>query len=71
MLFVVQSIVVGLAIAFLVVLVRPDLLPALGVAGNLAPSSYADAVDISAPAVANVYTKRLVELNYLFGMPII
>ncbi len=63
LLFIAQSIVVGLAIAFLVVLVRPDLLPALGVAGNLAPSSYADAVDISAPAVANVYTKRLVEFS--------
>ena len=63
LLFIAQSIVVGLAIAFLVVLVRPDLLPALGVASNLAPSSYADAVDISAPAVANVYTKRLVEFS--------
>ena len=30
MLFVLQSIVVGLAVAFLVVLLRPDLLPAVG-----------------------------------------
>ena len=30
MLFVLQSIVVGLAVAFLVVLLRPDLLPAIG-----------------------------------------
>ena len=63
LLFVLQSIVVGLAVAFLVVLVRPDLLPALGVGGNAAPSSYADAVDISAPAVANIYTKRLAEYS--------
>ena len=56
--FLLQSIVVGLAIAFLVVLVRPDLL--LDVAPAPAPASYADAVDRSAPAVANVYTKRLV-----------
>lgn len=60
LLFVLQSIVVGLAVAFLVVLVRPDLLPVIG-AGNGAAASYADAVAMSAPAVANVYTKRLVE----------
>ncbi len=60
-LFVLQSIIVGLAVAFVIVLLRPDLLPAIGVARNLAPASYADAVNISAPAVANVYTKRLVE----------
>lgn len=62
-LFVLQSIVVGLAFAFLVVLVRPDLLPTIGAGGNSAPASYADAVEISAPAVANVYTKRLVEFS--------
>jgi serine peptidase DegS len=62
-LFVLQSIVVGLAFAFLVVLVRPDLLPTIGAGGNNAPASYADAVEISAPAVANVYTKRLVEFS--------
>jgi serine peptidase DegS len=59
-LFVLQSIVVGLAVAFLVVLIRPDLLPLIGYR-HAAPASYADAVAISAPAVANVYTKRLVE----------
>lgn len=61
LLFILQSIVVGLAVAFLVVLVRPDLLPTIANNGNGAVASYADAVDISAPAVANVYTKRLVE----------
>jgi len=44
-----------------IVLVRPQLLPALEgrapVAGQ--PASYADAVDISAPAVANIFTRRL------------
>ena len=63
MIFLVQSIVVGLAAAFVVVLVRPQLLPALD-SGRAAisgqPASYADAVDISAPAVANIYTRRLV-----------
>ena len=61
LLFILQSIVVGLAVAFLVVLVRPELLPAIGGPGNGAVASYADAVDLSAPAVANIYTKRLVE----------
>jgi serine peptidase DegS len=63
MLFVLQSIVVGLAVAFLVVVIRPDLLPAIGAGGYGAPASYADAVEFSAPAVANVYTKRLVEYS--------
>lgn len=58
--FLLQSVVVGLAVAFLVVLVRPDLLPVIGVQPAGQAFSYADAVDISAPAVANVYTKRLV-----------
>jgi serine peptidase DegS len=58
--FVLQSIVVGLAVAFLVVLVRPDLMP--GIAGSDAgPASYADAVSQSAASVANIYTKRLVQ----------
>ena len=61
--FLLQSVVVGLAVAFLVVLLRPDLLPILGVRPPGQPHSYADAVDISAPAVANVYTKRLVRDN--------
>jgi serine peptidase DegS len=63
LLFVLQSIVAGLAVAFVVVLIRPDLLPALAVSGANAPASYADAVDLSAPAVANVYVKRLVEYS--------
>jgi serine protease DegS len=60
-LFVMQSIVVGLAVAFLVVLIRPDLLPAIGGGRPGAAASYADAVEISSPAVANIYTKRLVQ----------
>ncbi len=60
MLFVLQSIVVGLAVAFLVVLLRPDLLPVVGRDPG-APASYADAVELSAPAVASVRTTRLVE----------
>lgn len=64
LIFLLQSVVVGLAVAFLVVLARPQLLPLLdgantGSGGGLA-ASYADAVEVSAPAVANVYTRRLV-----------
>ena len=62
LIFLVQSIVVGLAVAFVVVLVRPQLLPPLESSRTAAPgqpASYADAVDISGPAVANVYTRRL------------
>lgn len=59
LIFVLQSIVVGLAVAFIVVLVRPDLMP--GVSGDEQPASYADAVDLSSASVANIYTKRLVQ----------
>ena len=58
--FVLQSIVVGLAVAFLVVLVRPDLMPGVGY-NDGSPASYADAVAASAGSVANIYTKRLVQ----------
>ncbi|MEJ2602287.1 MAG: trypsin-like peptidase domain-containing protein [Gammaproteobacteria bacterium] len=60
--FLLQSVVIGLAAAFLVVMIRPDLLPARQGASGTATSSagYADAVARSAPAVANVYTTRLV-----------
>ena len=63
LIFLIQSVVVGLAAAFVVVLVRPQLLPAISVGDGARPgqpSSYADAVDIAAPSVANVYTRRLV-----------
>ena len=56
--FLLQSIVVGLAVAFVVVLLRPELLPAVPTVAQ--PASYADAVDRSAPAVASVYTRRVV-----------
>lgn len=59
LIFLLQSIVVGLAVAFLVVLVRPDLMP--GIAVPEQALSFADAVDRSSPAVANIYTKRLVQ----------
>ncbi len=64
--FLLQSICIGLAAAFVVVLLRPELLPLAGnprPATSAAPASYADAVDVSAPAVANIYTRRLLQLG--------
>ncbi len=63
LIFMLQSVVVGLAVAFLVVLIRPQWLPVNDGIGSGPPASYANAVDISAPAVANVYTKRLVQAS--------
>ena len=63
LIFLIQSIVVGLAATFVAVLLRPQLLPAIHPAHRglaAAAVSYADAVDIAAPSVANVYTRRLV-----------
>ena len=71
--FVAGSVVGGLALAFLIVALRPDLIGAATrapapVAGLVAPSTvagpvrvtYADAVQRAAPAVVNVYTARVV-----------
>ena len=60
LLFMLQSIVAGLAVAFVVVLVRPELLPSLRSPDSSAPASYADAVDASTPSVVTVITRRLV-----------
>ncbi|MGE5731341.1 MAG: S1C family serine protease [Gemmatimonas sp.] len=57
--FVAQSVAVGLALAFVVVLVKPDLVGRGAAPGAPAPSSYAQAVAASAPAVANIYTERV------------
>ncbi len=61
LIFLSQSIIVGLSVAFLVVLFLPQWLPINTGIGSGQPASYANAVDISAPAVANVYTKQLVQ----------
>ena len=61
--FILQSIVVGLAVAFVVVLVRPSLLPGAALPAGGEPASYADAVDQSTPSVATVYTRRLAQSN--------
>ena len=70
LIFVAGSIIGGLALAFLVVALRPDLvrradisspLPvAIAPAGPSDPVSYANAVRRAAPAVVNIYTARVV-----------
>jgi serine peptidase DegS len=56
--FFAQSAAIGLAVAFLVVLFRPDLVSSGQSATSRGPASYADAVAVSAPAVATIYTER-------------
>jgi len=56
--FVAQSVAVGLAIAFAVVVVKPELV-SRGGAPAAGKSSYAQAVAASAPAVANIYTEKV------------
>lgn len=62
LIFVAQCAVLGLALAFVVVWIRPDLLNnASGVAS--APDSYASAVSRSMPAVVNIRTAKRVALR--------
>jgi len=56
--FFAQSAAVGLAIAFVVVLFRPDLVGSARLGPSGAVASYAGAVAVSAPAVATIYTER-------------
>lgn len=65
--------IVGLAMAFVLLMVRPQLLrpqtgePAAGVATPVPLSSFADAVARTAPAVVNVYSRRLVTEKMRLG----
>ena len=56
--FFAQSAAVGLAIAFVVVLFRPELVSSVQPAASGAVATYAGAVAASAPAVATIYTER-------------
>jgi serine peptidase DegS len=56
--FFAQSAAVGLAVAFLVVLLRPELVSSGQATAANGAASYADAVAASAPAVATIYTER-------------
>jgi len=82
--FLIKATVAGLAAAFIILLLRPDLLgqqrpiveihesmPASGAPAS-GPVSYAQAVDAAAPAVVNVYTTKLVteRVNPFFNDPL-
>ncbi len=69
LLFILRFAVVGLALAFVILLVMPELIrrpgnaatpPAPAAAATPGPASYASAVARSAPAVVNIYTARRV-----------
>jgi serine peptidase DegS len=63
--FVAQSVAVGLALAFVAVLIRPELIGRTRAPSG--PASYADAVAASAPAVVNIYSERTTSV--LGGQP--
>jgi len=86
--FIFKSVIFGLAAAFIILILRPDLLgtgrPVVEVNEakspnryNLSrdlsggPASYADAVDIAAPSVVNIYTTKVVteRVNPLYRDP--
>ncbi|MEE4304930.1 MAG: trypsin-like peptidase domain-containing protein [Wenzhouxiangella sp.] len=58
--FAVQFVVVGLAVAFVLVWLWPQLLPAWREQGADPVASYADAVNRTAPSVVSVYTRTMV-----------
>ncbi len=58
--FALQFTILGLAMAFVLVWFRPELLPALDQQQSNSTHSYAEAVNRTAPAVVSVYTRTLV-----------
>src|SRR5262245_26625954 len=56
--FIAQSVAIGLALAFIAVLVRPDLINRT-TSATATQSSYAQAVAASAAAVANISAERI------------
>ncbi len=58
--FIFQFAVLGLAVAFVVVWFQPQLLPALERPAAPTPTSFAEAVNRTAPSVVSIYTRTLV-----------
>ena len=86
--FIFKSVIFGLAAAFIILILRPDLLgqgrPVVELNEASTPQrfklpdglssgvvSYADAVDLAAPAVVNIYTTKVIteRANPLFNDP--
>src|SRR5262245_44332301 len=59
--FVAQSVAIGLALAFIAVLVRPELI-SRAPPGAVNHATYAEAVAATAPAVVNIYTESVYSL---------
>ncbi len=66
--FVAQSVAIGLALAFVAVLVRPELIGRVSTSAT-APASYAEAVAASAAAVANISAVRVYDVVPPGGFP--
>jgi len=67
LLFIGQSVAVGLALAFVVLLLRPDLFRAGGFRPGDGLEGYSAAVAVSAPAVVNIYTTGFAGQRSGFG----
>ena len=59
--FLAQSLLIGLAVAFIVVLIRPDLLTGRSDPPGMGTISFSEAVKLSSSSVANIYTAQIVE----------
>jgi serine protease DegS len=70
--FILQSIIVGLAAAAIILLVWPELLnESIEKSDQRYVRSYSDAVNLAAPAVVNIYASRIFQeqVNPLFQDP--
>lgn len=65
--FVTRFVILGLAVAFVVVWIRPDWLRSSRVSPLSATQSYAPAVNVAAPAVVSIYTRTLVQESLGLG----
>lgn len=69
--FVGRSATVGLAVAFLVVVARPDLIGRSAAPTVQGATSYAEAVGVSSPAVANLFAERTMSGSGTIGSAVV
>ncbi len=70
--FIFKSILVGLAAAFVIITIQPELMEYNNNSFNVNRLSYKDAVEVAAPAVVNIYASKVFQqrINPLFQDPI-
>jgi len=70
--FLFKSILVGLAAAFVIIAIRPELIGYNNSSLNINRLSYKDAVEVAAPAVVNIYASKVFQqrINPLFQDPV-